>query len=415
MRVSVFDSFGDKFPATKQELIPITPISDIYTMHTTLYKQANRAKNYLVLTGLLLVIVWGVPAEETPVDLQVGTEDLLVEQGKEGGYHLWVRSKGDIGSVLITESTADPELKEPVYALRNPDYHPVNGDEKRVLDGEFLDLSKGIFSLIDSTPEIHSDLGDAYHVYLPYVVVFGYPWSRQGEIQVLDGSYLNIRTFVKPFADYSGGFTDNPFVLRIVQRPLEGPPEENYMAETLDDYREIAEEGGGEAILSTGEEDILEKLSKMLAVRSGESLDLVLALDTTESMKNDMPHLRESLMPLLEDATTGFNSFRFGMVLYKDYMDQYVTRVMPFQPDLSQAQKVLDGVRVFGGRDIPEAVYEALYAGIHEYDWDAEAKMIILIGDAPAHPKARGSVTREMVYTQAQAADIELHAIILPQ
>ena len=339
----------------------------------------------------------------------------MVTQGREPGYHLWIRKSEDIGSVLITESTADPEKKEPVYALRNPEYHHLNGDEKRMLNEKFLDPEKKLYSLIDSTPENHPDLGDAFHIFIPYVAVYGYSWGRSGELQILDGTYLNIRTFPLLFGDYTQGFKDNPFVMRVVQKPLEGPPEDNYMKETLRDYREIADLGGGEAVLSLGEEDILDKIKKLIAEAEGESLDLVLALDTTKSMENDIPHLRSSLVPLLEDASSGYGELRFGLVLYKDYMEQYTTRVFPFGPDLSVAQNILDTIKVFGGRDIPEAVYEALYAGIHGFPWQAQNRKIILVGDAPPHPKPRGKVTKEMVYMDAQLHEIELHTIILPQ
>lgn len=348
-------------------------------------------------------------------DLTIQSGDLAIEQGKDGGYHLWIRKKPGINSVLLTESTADPTRKEAVYALRNPDYHPQNGDEKRILDGAFLDSSTGLYSLIDSSVETHASMGESFHIYIPYIVEYGYSWTRSGELQVLDGTYLNVRAFTLPFGNYDNGFIDNPFILRVVQKPLEGPPEDNYMSDTLDEYREIAAEGGGEAILSTGEGDILDKLEAIVGSISGQNLDLVLALDTTESMKNDMPYLRTSLVPLLEEIAKGFDSFRFGIVFYKDYMEQYVTRVMPFEPDMSAAQRALDSIRVFGGRDIPEAVYEALYAGVHGFPWAAESRLVVLVGDAPPHPRPRGKVTKDMVYADAKALNIELHTIILPQ
>ncbi len=363
---------------------------------------------------LLIAFIFPVTAAAGQ-DLSIGPADLIMEQGKDGGYHLWIRKKPGVGSVLITESTADPARKEPVYALRNPVHHPVNGDERRKLDGEFLDSSRGIYSLIDSSPEPYEPFGEAFHIYIPYVVEYGYAWSRSGEVQILDGTYLNLRTFPLKYADYDGGFRDNPFLMRLVQKPLEGPPEDNYMEDTLKDYREIATEGGGEAILSTGEGDILDKLRDLVGDKGGRSLDLVLALDTTESMKNDMPYLRSSLVPLLEEIASGYDQLRFGIVFYKDYMDQYVTRIVPFEPDLTSAQRVLDSIRVFGGRDIPEAVHEALYAGVHGFPWASESKMIVLVGDAPPHPRPRGSVTKEMVYADAKSAGVELHTIILPQ
>jgi hypothetical protein len=317
--------------------------------------------------------------------------------------------------VLLTESTADPEKRLHSYSLRNPVFHPVNGNEKRILDGEFLDTSKGLYSLIDSTPEAHEELGEAFHIFIPYIVEYGYEWSRFGEIQVLDGTWLNIRAFEKPFADYTGAFKDNPFVLKVIQKPLPGPPEDNYMPDTVESFREIAEEGRGEAILSLGHEEMLEEIRRIIDKAGGPDLDLVLALDTTKSMEDDIPFLQEMLISLLEEKTEGFNDFRFGMVLYKDYMEQYITKISPFQEGLAGAQRFLDRIVVRGGRDIPEAVFEAIYAGITSFPWQADSRLIILIGDAPPHPKPRGRVTKKMVIDEAERLGIELNALILPQ
>jgi len=40
---------------------------------------------------------------------------------------------------------------------------------------------------------------------------------------------------------------------------------------------------------------------------------------------------------------------------------------------------------------------------------------MILIGDAPPHPRPRGRITRQMVVREIEQRDIQLHAIILPQ
>jgi hypothetical protein len=187
------------------------------------------------------------------------------------------------------------------------------------------------------------------------------------------------------------------------------------MKDTVESFTEIAEKGKGDLIYSTGEEDVLDKIRKIVSEQKGKTLDLVLALDTTQSMENDIPHLQKNLIPLLEETTSGFERFRFGMVLYKDYMEEYITKVGNFQPNLLAAKRFLNSVRVFGGRDIPEAVYEALYDAVKGFPWDAEDKLIILIGDAPPHPKPRGKVTKEMVYADAESLGIKINAIILPQ
>jgi hypothetical protein len=89
--------------------------------------------------------------------------------------------------------------------------------------------------------------------------------------------------------------------------------------------------------------------------------------------------------------------------------------VIPFQETLAPISNLLRGIKVMGGRDIPEAVFEALYVGIHSYGWEADSRMMILVGDAPPHPKPRGNITGEMVYTDAREAGIEIFTIILPQ
>lgn len=373
---------------------------------------------FFALLVIILSLCAAPPANAAPSaagGLAIGMEDIRIEQNISGGYDLWIRKTAAIGSVLITESTADPLKQAASYALRDPKKNPVNGDEKRLLDGKPLDPSKGLYSLIDSTPEPHSELGQAFHIFIPYIVVYGYPWARQGEVQVLDGTFLNIRAFARPYGDYTGAYRDNPYMLRVTQKPLEGPPAANYMPDTVKTYTAIASEGGGEVIYSTGEDDLPKKIAEVLDSIVGPELDLVLALDTTDSMTNDMPGLRKELVPLVREHTARFTHFRVGLLLYRDYFDEYLNKALPFTDSLETLQKMVDSVRVAGGRDLPEAIYEALYAGITGYEWKAASRLILLVGDAPPHPRPRGRVTPEMVMEGAHEKGIRITTIILPQ
>ncbi len=368
-------------------------------------------KKFCLFLLPMMLICFASAAE----DLVIEPEDLIIEQSLEGGYNLWVREKPGIKSVLLTESTADPAQKAAVYSLRAVEWNKYNGDEKRMLNGEFISPEKKLYSLIDSTPEAHDELGSAFRIFIPYIVKYGYDWTRNGEILVVDGTFLSVRAFGAKFADYRGGFRDNPFTISVTQKPMEGPPEGNYMDDTVTAYTEIAEEGGGMLIYCTGEEDLLNALSDVLDEVDSGSLDLVLALDTTASMKNDIPWLKRELVPLLRERTDGYRHFRFGMVLYRDYHEEYLTRVRPFKNDLKGVQGAINRTTVFGGRDIPEAVYEALYEGLHAFPWLAEDRKLILIGDAPPHERPRGKITKEMVYEDAGSIGVEITAVILPQ
>ncbi len=365
-----------------------------------------------------IAIVWLLGAaagSAAALDLSVGPEDVIIEQGTGSGYELWIRKKPDAASVLLTETTKDPEGREANYALRDQAYHPTNGDEKRMLDGAFIDPARKLYSLIDSTPEAHPRFGRAFHIFVPYVAVFGYASGRNGFIEFKDDTFINIRAFARPYADYSGPFRDNPFRLAFTQRPLDVPKEKAVLSDTEKTFTEIAREGGGKARTSLGKEDIERQLDAVVAGETGESLDLALCLDTTDSMADDIEYAKRGLLSVMAKYAARYRKLRVGLVFYKDYFEQYLTKVFPFSSDARALGAVISGASVQGGRDTPEAVYEALSSALHGLKWESAKKIVILIGDAPPHPYPRGKVTKEQVFADAAAAGIELHTIILPQ
>lgn len=368
---------------------------------------------WIIVVGFLSVFL---EAE----DLSLSKEDLLVIQNPKGGYHLYIRAKPDIKSVLLTETTKDPDLKLDNYAYRDPNYNEINGDEKRLLNGEFLLPEKKLYSLIDSTPEKNTPLGEAYHIWIPYIILYGYDWSRSGEIEVKDGTFFNIRTFAKPYGDYTGNFQDNPFTLRVTQKPVEKdpPPDLSYSDEAVKTFTDLADTTEGEMIYAKGPEDILSTIKEILKKGEKDHLDLLFALDSTESMKDDVEEVRKNISSMLAETLPQYKTYRIALVLYKDYREDFLVReACVFTDNLKKFEKALYGFRVFGGRDIPEAVYEGLFLGLRQ-SWralDADVdKKLILIGDAPPHPKPRGKVTKEDVDKLAADKGVKIYPIILP-
>ena len=348
-------------------------------------------------------------------DLSVSTEDLLLELRADGGYHLFIRKKPDISSVLLTETTRDPAMRADNYAYRAGEWNAINGNEVRILNGVPIPRESRVYSLISSTVVNHPTLGPAFHVYIPYVLYYGYPETRHGEVYLTDGTFLNIRTFILPYADYRGAFLDNPFRLEATQEPPPGPPEGIYIEETVEKFKEIALAGNGELIYSKSPDDVVELIKLVLQKERGKTLDIVICLDTTNSMKKYIDAARAKLIPMLQETLSGFPSFRIGMVLFKDYNDIYLTRIIPFTTNFSRFQTDLNAIRVSGGFDIPEAVYEALYEGAVKFPWEAQSRIMILIGDAPPHPRPRGKITKEMVDNAIKEKGLTVHTMILPQ
>ena len=384
----------------------------------------------------------------------------LTADSVNGGYHLYVKKSEKVNSILLTETTKDPEGKSDSYAYRAKEYNSINGDEIRFLDGKKLESQGAKYSLVDSTPEETSLFGEkalAFHIYIPETLVYGYEWSRNGEITIGKGTFINIRSFEKPYADYTGDYMDSPFMFdlklqkRIVKKPAPLPepevlaepveepevmdeeePEPIEEPETVltDDYNPVASERfkemSDDIIYSKGPETIIDDIRSLLEdVNDKDNLDLVFAIDATGSMKNDIAKLKTDMYTLLTDIFAGHPGVRVGLLFYRDYGDTFKymdlpVKVFPFTSNFTSFSKNLNSVRIYGkeGGDIPEAVYEAMYASCEFYAWRNTAqKKIILIGDAEPHPSPRGSkkYSKDYVMEIARSRKIKIHSILLPK
>ena len=373
----------------------------------------------------------------------------LVRDEKNGGYHLYVKKLPNVNSILLTETTKDPEGKSDSYAYRAQEYNSINGDEIRYLDGKKLESEGAKYSLVDSTPENTSFLGPAFHIYIPETIVYGYEWSRNGQITIGKGTFINIRSFEKPYADYTGDYMDSPFMfdLKVTKRVVKKPapkvqpkpdpepinePEPVDEPETVltDDYNPAASEKfkefSDDIIYSKGPETIIEDIRGLLAdIEDKDNLDLVFAIDATGSMKNDLDKLKTDMYPLLTELFGNTPGARVGLLFYRDYGDTFKymdlpVKVFPFTSNFTSFSKNLNSIRIYGkeGGDIPEAVYEAMYASCEFYSWRNTAqKKIILIGDAEPHPTPRGigRYSKDYVMGIAESRKIKIHSILLPK
>lgn len=401
--------------------------------------------------------------ESVNKNLLVFSSDVRVVQDKTdsvvsgGGYHLYIRKKPGIESVLLTETTKDPEGKQDSYAYRAKDCNSINGNEIRMLNGKILDSKYARFSLVDSTAERDEVFGEAFHIFIPNEIFYGYPWERNGSVVIGKGTFINIRSFEKKYADYTGGYLDNPFMFdfrtppkkeekpapepkpepKKIEEPevledgkTEEPKEEvvltdDYNSVAAEKFKEIADFGRGKMTFSKGPETLPDDIMKHIdEITPKDKVDLVFAIDTTGSMKDDMQKLKKVWLPSLKEKVKEFKDLRLGLLLYRDYGDSYKFMKLPvrkydFSENFDSFAKNLLDVKIIGkeGGDIPEAVYEALFASMSYYDWrDGAQKKVILIGDAEPHPKPRGNgkITKELVAGMSAEKNIQIDTIIVP-
>lgn len=396
-------------------------------------------------------------------ELRISANDIkLIEDKENGGYHLYVKKNPKVNSILLTETTKDPLGKNDSYAYRAKEYNPINGDEIRYLDGKKLESEGAKYSLLDSTVEKTDFFGDAFHIFIPKTVVYGYEWSRHGEVELGKGTFINIRSFEKPYADYSGDYMDNPFMfdLKVFKKTVKTvrkevkklekkeTPQPVLEPEVLDEpeifeepeileeviltdnYNPVASEKfseiSKEMIYSKGPETLIEDIGKILKTFvNAEKLDIVFAIDATGSMKDDIEKLREDLIPEIKRIFSKEKDVRIAVLFYRDYGDTFKYMDLPvkcfdFTRSFKTFKEQLYSIKILGreGGDIPEAVYEAMFAASEFYKWRGDAqKEIILIGDAEPHPVPRGTgkYSKGYVMALAESKNIKIHSILLPQ
>ncbi|MFC2419787.1 MAG: VWA domain-containing protein, partial [Treponema maltophilum] len=304
-------------------------------------------------------------------------------------------------------------------AYRALEFNEINGNEKRLLNGVFLDSEYGRYGIVDSTPEKEADFGNAFHLFIPKKLVYGYPWSRSGEVTVEEGTFINIRTFEKPYADYSGAYADNPFMFGF-----NAALTDEYSPAAAEAFKDIA---SGILIYSHGPDTIVEDVMRSFKeLPKDQNADVVFAVDATGSMWDDIQKLQKELIPALASELQGRAEVRLGLLFYRDYTDDFRYRGLPvqfndFTRDAEAFFSKLNAMHIprhsLIGGDTPEAVYEALYASLEFYRWSPFAhKKIILIGDAEPHPSPRAGkgISKKLVEDTTRKKEVTIDCIIIP-
>ncbi|BCR21761.1 vWA domain-containing protein [Borrelia sp. HM] len=349
-------------------------------------------------------------------DLSIDIDDVYVE-AHEDGFHLFIRKKPNIKSVILTESFEIPDKSKDVstYSFRTLEYNDVNGDEIRILNGRVIQ-NKSLLSLTSSTPVKNRKFGQAFHILIPKRLRYGFPdfSTRSGDInlEVLKRNkepfWFSIRTFEKKYNDYLGKYKDNAYELFFGDTQLENAREPNSSLEEsfhrFSDDVLVADKG---LDIIDKIKDILEKSEDPLA-----DLDLVFVIDVTESMKSHIEILKKHLFDMVESQLNKFKSYRIGFVFYKDYLEDFLTRSFDFN-NKEYLNIVLEDLNVGGGGDHPEAVFEGINAAVTQFDWKADNRFIIVLGDAPPHEYPRGPIVYEDVIKAAKEKDIIIYGILL--
>ncbi|HEY8505134.1 MAG TPA: vWA domain-containing protein, partial [Gemmataceae bacterium] len=145
------------------------------------------------------------------------------------------------------------------------------------------------------------------------------------------------------------------------------------------------------------------------------SLDLVLVIDATSSMFDDIEAVRRAASELVSTLRLHVPDFRLGIVTYRDLPQapfgapgDYQSRTdLAFTNETQAILDALNGLRIGGGGDTAESVYSGLVRAIDGGPdlggWrNGVRRAIVLMGDAPPHdPEPGTGFTRQSVTVRA--------------
>jgi hypothetical protein len=366
----------------------------------------------LRLCAALALIVPALWAQSPAPQLTLKAGDVRVES-RDDGFHLFVRQLAGVKSVMLVEAFELPDHKLATYSWKALGDYPSGAKEKRLLNGKALKGPNQF--LISSTAKTDERFGSSFEIVIPPVIEWGNtaPGSRYGKVNVTEELakaggkvWFSIRLFAKPYEDYRGAYKDNAFELSTMLVVADLAPDHGkYVKGAEDLFRRL---GPTEKAL-----DPTDGIKRLKATLS-DDLDLVWAIDLTKSMKQNILALNELLVPQLDILTAGFSHFRLGFVFYRDYQEKFLTRPVPLTANRETWKRELLAATTDAGGDIPEAVIEAMDAGLDLFDVATVNRKLVIYADAPQHDVARGKVLETTVLERAKAAGVSLQFLLLP-
>jgi Mg-chelatase subunit ChlD len=149
---------------------------------------------------------------------------------------------------------------------------------------------------------------------------------------------------------------------------------------------------------------------------SAPRLDVVFCVDTTGSMSDEIEVVKQKMRDMVAVVAAGKPTpdVRFGLVIYRDRGDEYVTKRYELTRDIDQIVADISGIVATGGNDYPESVNEALHVAVDGMNWDSSegtGRLLFWIADAPPHLDYEGDYKYEEVCAEAERKGIAINTI----
>jgi len=133
------------------------------------------------------------------------------------------------------------------------------------------------------------------------------------------------------------------------------------------------------------ESESLLRLRDYLGALRQQPLDVAIVMDTTSSMIPMINQTRAEVDHFIVFLSDIARRVRLAFIAYRDHDNPPIWEGIELTDDVDTVRGFLREVKITGGRDLPEAVFEGLAATLR-LRWDETAtKQVVLVGDARPH------------------------------
>ena len=154
-------------------------------------------------------------------------------------------------------------------------------------------------------------------------------------------------------------------------------------------------------------------------VEEKSKMQVVFLLDATGSMSGLISAAKDKIWSIVGsfNQTQPMPEIEIGMIFYRDRGDDFITKVIPFSPNMDELYEQLMLIQAEGGGDEPESVNQALYEAVSKMAWNMNDKnvykSIFLVGDCPPHMDYQDDVKYPKSCKNANEKGIVINTILM--
>lgn len=197
--------------------------------------------------------------------------------------------------------------------------------------------------------------------------------------------------------------------------PLYNDNQYNHLA--LSYFSTLSKDLCGRPFFAENADSIVNRIIEIFTTRLNDATDVVLLIDKTGSMEDDIEKVKSGLIQLKE-LLVNYSDVKLAIASYgdKNYHENLWYNRSDLSYDLDQIDEFIEGYSTMGNADTPESVNDAIVKTVKEMNWTpGNQRMILVIGDAPSLKVPQSDYSQKDVVAFCDSMDVtfNLYPIII--